>query len=262
MIATPFAENNAIEASVFTLRLSRPADMEAEKRLDAALTEQGKLPGREQMQGFSVHIGMMEHPANLTRFEARPNGTYAWTMQLQGQFLLVACHEYTRFDNVWEAALNYLMIGLHAIGDTYSIADATHQVVDRFTYNFPEGVQAQDVYQMDDVLRRSTPYLTQKAWESGLLWHVHQGWFEPASNGLRHLHQLHISNNELVPKLQYATIVDHRGTARPPEGSDSLEKERQSLDLIFRELHTSNLKLMRELLSDEMQNAIAMRNQI
>lgn len=259
MIAIPFSSSNAIEASVFTLRLSRSADIEAEKRLDEALTALGHLPGREQAQGFSVHFGVSEPPAHLTRFEAQPNGTYAWSMHLQGPFLFVGCHQYTRFDQVWERARNFLLLGLEAIGETYAVADVTHQVVDRFVYNFSETHRPQTEYQMDEVLRRDTPYLTPKAWESGLLWHVHQGWFDQPRNGKVHLHQLHVSNNELVAKLQYATIIDHRVTARPEDGVSAFDKSRDSMDETFRDLHAHNKLLMGELLSDEMQKIVGLR---
>lgn len=259
MIAIPFSSSNAIEASVFTLHLSRSADKEAEKRLDEALTARGYLPGREQAQSFSVIVGGSEPPAHLTRFEAQPNGTYAWSMHLQGPFLFVGCHQYTRFDQVWERARDLLLLGLEAIGETYAIATVTHQVVDRFVYNFSEAQQPREEYQMDEVLRRDTPYLTPKAWESGLLWHVHQGWFDQPRNGKPHLHQLHISNNELVPNLQYATIIDHRVTARPQDELSAFDKSRDSMDEIFRDLHTHNKLLMGELLSDAMQKIVGLR---
>lgn len=263
MQAVPVAQHNAIEASIFTLRLSYPADAEAELRLDKALTAANLMPGREQGQSITIQMGAAptSPPARLTRFEARPNGSYAWGLQLHGPFLTVACHDYTRFDTVWQRAKRILMLSLQHIGESYSIAEVTHQVVDRFIYAVPAGGNAQDLYQMDQVFRRDTPYLTRKAWDSGLLWHVHQGWFESAEDDLRHLHQINISNSELQPQAQYATIIDHRGAARPTDAQAMLPRTAEFMDQTFCNLHRRNLALMRELLSDNMQTTINLREQ-
>ena len=265
--AVPIAQNNAIEASVFTLRLSRFADIEAQVRLDKELTNKGVLPGRELGQGvaiFQMETIPSSPPAHLTRFEARTNGSYAWSLQLHGPFLTVACYDYTHFEEVWGKAKDFLMLSLQSVGDSYEVEEVTHQVVDRFVYDVPLGEDAYSLYKMEQIFRPETPYLTQKAWNSGLLWHVHQGWFEDGmeGRGLRHLHQVNISNSELEPQTKYSTVIDHRGTVHSMDSKGSLLKESAFMDEVFHDLHERNLKLIHELLCDDMQAQINLRRKV
>lgn len=262
MISRPFAGRNAIEAAVFALRLQQPLDMASLQRIDTVFDQQASdpqqdgLPGKQLIQ-FQAGPGLPFPPntGELLRFVSLPSGAHAWRLQVQAHAIVVTCHQYSRFDAVWPRAQRYFDLTLEAIGAPCDVMEVSHQVLDRFQYNTAPGL----TYDLAELFKRGSDYLTPKAWNSGLLWHVHQGWFDESDDGFKHLHQVNLSNNLVEPNL-YATLIDHRATSVMKDGSPIALGQDHTLSQLFGQLHASNRALLLNLLTPEKLAEIGIRN--
>lgn len=262
MISKPFAGHNAIEAAVFALRLQQPLDMACLQRIDGAFDQkasdpqQGGLPGKQLIQ-FQAGPGAPFPPntGELLRFVSLPSGAHAWRLQVQANAIVVTCHQYSRFNEVWPRAKRYFDLTLEAIDTPCDVMEVSHQVLDRFNYHATPGLD----YDLAELFKRGSDYLTPKAWNSGLLWHVHQGWFDENDDGFKHLHQINLSNNLVGPDL-YATLIDHRATSVMKDGRPIVLGQGQTLDELFGQLHASNRDLLLNLLTPEKLAEIGIRN--
>ncbi|OGB68594.1 MAG: hypothetical protein A2486_16165 [Burkholderiales bacterium RIFOXYC12_FULL_65_23] len=264
-ISTPSQQRNAIEAAVFALQLAQPIEPPALQRINAAFDALGdELPGQQLgHQGISFQFGAMQQPLpvpalhELIRFVARPNGAHLWRVQVQGATITVTCHDYTDFAAVWERAKRYLALVLTQLDAGFLCLELVHQVLDQFNYD----LQPEDEprYSLDELFRSDTPYLTAKAWRSGLLWHVYQGWFERPGDPFKYLNQVNISNLRMDDRTRYTTVIDHRIVASLDGGTAFGLDNPNLLDGVFRKLHDSNMTMLRELLTDQKQAEIGMR---
>lgn len=265
-VAQPAAGHNAIEAAVFSVTLHTPPSPEAVARIRTALNEFAEeLPGEQGPQPPGIYFSMgnnMPPFGDVLRFVSKPDGTHRWRVQLTANQLQVACFDYSRFADVWQRALGYLRPMLTAAGVESLVAEVSHQYVDKFLY--PVGMTV-DQYNLDELFQPGTPYLTPQVRESGLLWHVFQGWFEKDTGRDRVLHQINISNTELGAQ-HYGCIIDHRcvkqaALALMPTATamaDNAEATNCLLDTVMRELHSHHMHVVGRLLSREKQKQIGM----
>ncbi len=263
-VSTPSQQRNAIEAAVFALQLAQPIEQPTLQRINAAFDALGdELPGQQLGQGISFQFGALQQPLpmpglhELTRFVARPNGAHLWRVQVQGATITVTCHDYTDFVAVWELARRYLRLVLTQLEAGFACLELVHQVLDQFNYDVQPDDESR--YSLGELFRADTPYLTAKAWRSGLLWHVYQGWFERPGDAFKYLNQVNISNLRMDDRTRYATVIDHRIVASLDNGTVFGLDNLDLLDGVFRQLHDSNMTLLRELLTDQKQAEIGMR---
>lgn len=253
----PINEHNAIDACVFILKFAAPLDEATGQRVDEALAD--ALPGRRQMQGIVVQIvsSPSNPPALITRFKAKPDGSDAWAVLLNGAVLSIACREYDRYSNVWEKAKEHLEATLTAIASGPPIIEASLQIVDRFTLTKIASDNEENVYKPELVFADNSKYLTPHVATSGPLWHVHQGWFRNDNGNTRILIQLNLSNAELAPARDWSTAIDYRGSAstQSTNATNAVEK----LEPLFKKLHDINHELVAELLNADMRAAIGMQ---
>lgn len=261
LVSTPIKQNNAIEVATFALHLSRLADAEGLARIHDAfdqLSPELALPGKEQRQNFIVQFGGGNAPipspspqTDMARFVASPSGAHLWRVTLEGPILTVMCHDYTHYEAVWGRAAHYMHEALTALGDSYCIVEISHQVLDRFNYQTVVGQDAHKAYQMGELFRDDSPYLTPHTKNCGLLWHVFQGWFVAGTEGRRDLHQLNISSTQ-TGENAFAALIDHRATAPATASPESVAPEQatQALAQDFARLHACNVQVMRDLLTD------------
>lgn len=257
----PCSDKNAIESTAFAVVLAlHPTTDEAAALKQALDSFADQLPGVQQAQANTLYIafgnGPNAPPFEYGRFVAKPDGTHAWRVQLQGNLVQVTCFDYTRYAEVWATAKTYLQRLLGTLPATAKVTEVGLQVMDRF--NYPNGTTAEG-YKAAELLNPNSEHLTRKAFGSGLLWHVYQGWFDKQGGPLRVLNQINISNVETAPGLgQYATLIEHRMSAQyrgdslptlealTGQGADPVHE----LESLMSELHANNKHLLNDLLSD------------
>lgn len=270
--STPIKSRNAIESASFFLLLNQPVDPATTDRLKQALDQlKLELPGvAPQQLGFVINfVGGLAQPVAqagggaLTRFASAIDGTHTWRVDANGNVIQVTCGEYTDFQEIWARAERYLRGLASVVSPDIGVVEVGLQIVDKFTY-LPD--LAEDSYQVDELFRADSPFLTGNARDSGLLWHVYQGWFEGVG-GAKMLHQVNIANtNATEVDQRFASVIDHRMVVRwmtspAPAlsellGSDS--EEVRSLAGLMRRMHRRNVEVMKKVLTDEKQRDIGL----
>lgn len=253
--SVPLAGHNAIETAVFAIELAQPLAPDKVQAIKLALDGFAQeLPGEQtaQQPNMFVAFGPTLPPfGEALRFVAKPSGDHAWRVQLTGNVLQVMCTEYTRFADVWERAQRYLQAMLAAADPDCTVASVSHQYIDKFLY--PAGMTLAE-YSMEELFNRGTPYLTPQSWQSGLEWHVYQGWFDYApDNSRRTLHQLNVTNATLAaPMPRLASVIDHRGSQQYAAGqaptASQLAAADGPLDTHMAELHNAHKGVIAQLL--------------
>lgn len=259
----PLNENNAIESATFVVVFARGLAKPSFNKLTQALASlAGELPGVGPDEVDIATGAMPKLPGiriktmQTSRFTAKKDGTPAWLVQATGNVVQVQCHEYTKFKDVWATARRYLQCALSAIDEQIPVAEIGFQVIDKFTH--PDGGNWAD-YEMTELFDSESVYLTPKSRNSGVLWHVYQGWFDQF-DGNHVLHQLNLSNTVVNATQALHTFIDHRGALRAPSEDTLLELkpfvELQAdgsfkLDALFKELHAQNRAVIEDLLTPE-----------
>lgn len=261
--STPIKQHNAIESVFFIVAFARGLPSPTLEKIRTALAEfSQELPGTGpgvsplQLGGMQPGGGMSIEVPEASRFIARPDGNPAWAVQALANLVQVQCFEYTSFAEVWARARRYLLRALACVDSDMPMAEIAFQVVDKFSY--PVGGDWAE-YDVTELFNPDSIHLTRKARESGALWHVYQGWFEP-HNGARILHQLNLSNSVVLPEQQLNAIIDHRGAVRALKDSEMLAFEPMievkadgtvQLDEVFDTLHQRNRTAIEDLLQPE-----------
>lgn len=263
--SVPLAGHNAIETAVFAIELAQPQTPDRVQAIKTALDGFAQeLPGEQtaQQSNMFVAFGPTLPPfGEALRFVAKPSGDHAWRVQLTGNVLQVMCTEYTRFADVWGKARRYLQAMLAAADPDCIVASVSHQYIDKFLY--PAGMALAE-YSMEELFTRDTPYLTPQSWQSGLEWHVYQGWFDYApDNSRRTLHQLNVTNATLAaPMPRLASVIDHRGSlqyaAAQPPTAGQLAAADGPLNAYMAELHDAHKAVFSQLVCPEKLQEIGM----
>jgi hypothetical protein len=266
LASRPLREKNAIESAAFAIVLTELLDQECVAAMSAAAHSFAQdLPGTAATSsvflqpgpGVTINIEGMSPQGGVNRFLARPDGVRSWQVQAEGATIVVMCRDWSRFSEVWSRARRYLLGLVGALPRDIQVAEVGLQVVDKFVY--PVGGD-QTSYMISEIFREDSPFLTKKAFEAGILWHVFQGWFaQGATRSGRILNQLNLSSTETFEQgSRLVTIIDHRITFQPRSASfhvKALMEEKgdgtSELDGLFDELHASNIELIRDLLNNE-----------
>lgn len=258
--SVPFAAGNAIESVTFAVRLAFNIDPSVMDRIDLAFDALGdELPGKAKTAPMPTNfpqisfgnISLMQPVNELTRFHALPNGAHTWRVTVQNNVIAVTCHQYTDHPEVFERAQRYFGMVLGLLPATVPTVEVSLQFVDKFRYIATiENIE----YDKGELFRPDTDYLTGKAWESGLLWHVYQGWFDQSGEQFKVLNQLNLSNIRFDDGT-FGTVIDHRlVTSNINDGV--MEMGAGDLPNIFNNMHTENIGVIRNLLTDEKLSAI------
>lgn len=270
-LSTPLKGVNAIESATFFLVLNQAIDTATTDAIRQALDQfKEELPGVPAQQlGFVINfMGGIPQPmlpggVPLSRFVGSPDGSHAWRAEVNGNVVQVTCGQYTGFPEVWERAQRYLYALLNVLPTEFAVAEVGFQVVDKFLY--PVGLTA-DSYDMAELFRSGSPYLTSKSWASGLLWHVFQGWFDDAGSG-KMLHQVNIANtNAASVDQRFSAVIDHRIVVRwadspAPTLRELLHAhgdEMRTLSGLMSRMHRRNVDVIKEVLTQDKLIAIGM----
>ncbi|HEX5806111.1 MAG TPA: TIGR04255 family protein [Macromonas sp.] len=260
--SVPFADGNAIEYVTFAVRLAFNIDPAIMDQVDLAFNALGnELPGQARTAPMPANfpqfsfgnISLMQPVNELTRFHAQPNGVHTWRVTVQNNVIAVTCHQYTDHREVFARAQRYFGMVLGLLPEAVPTVEVSLQFVDKFKYNATiENID----YDMRELFRPETDYLTEKAWNSDLLWHVYQGWFDQSGDQFKVLNQLNLSNIRFDDGT-FGTVIDHRlVTSNINDGV--MEMGAGDLPDIFNNMHTENIGVIRNLLTDEKLFAIGM----
>lgn len=260
MHVVPIANTNSIDAFVFILQLSAPLLTQDAAAINTTLGgKDGAFPAERGTRGFTVQFGPPGAPPPappllLTRFRAKPDGTDAWTLQINGPTVSIACREYGSYSTVWKATQTFLSSVLQIAQTSRVVTEVTLQVVDRFQ-NIPDaGENLRDAYTPDAVFATNNPYLTPHVKDGGPLWHVHQGWFDQRDP--QRMHQLNLGNMQVGTPPHYDTVIDYRGVVRGINTPAPVALDR--IAGTFKALHDDNKAILKTLLTAQMQQKIGL----
>ncbi len=261
MAFDPVSGGHAIAEVVFGLSFSRPfAPPEIERVAKSHSVWQRDLPRLSRTAGFPFMIGNNPQfaegiqfggiPGGVSFERIKPDGTLDWRILVDQNNIFVNCLSYTRWADVWPRASKYIVdvIGVAGAGDAL-VSSATLQYIDIFKWN-------SDIadYNAREVMRpgENVPPIL---FDKGHLWHLHQGWFEPAENG-RVLSRVHIDaveDDERIPIVKFDTYMQHQlATFYTPSEAIS----GGWFESTFASMHDKNKNLLASFITDEMANRI------
>jgi hypothetical protein len=116
--------------------------------------------------------------------------------------------------------------------------------VDSFIY---EG-KSED-YSLDELCTRHSEFLTAHAFDSGLLWHVHQGWFENIEETGKCRNVLNVAAN--MVGNTYQITIDHQANLQLQESCTDYGKlfgeslENSPIAVSMRILHSRNKEILK-----------------
>lgn len=261
LASTPFAGHNAVEAASFLLVFNGILSQAAVDAITSATESLSEdLPGLQRTEANVQVAGLSTFTLpEMARVLTGTDGSIKWRLSAGGNTLAVQCNQYTRFDDVLAKALRYLLTALDGGSNAIPLQEIGFQVIDKFVY--PVDFD-RTRYTTDELFHADCPYLTPQSKASGAMWHVHSGWFQSANADQPLLNQLNISNVDLDVGLnkQLATTIDHRvilrlnGSMTTADFRPSTEAQPDSLERLFRAMHSENkAAIMRALQPEKLQ---------
>ena len=253
----PINEKHAIEVALFIVAFERPFDaitVQALPGLQALLKDDyptfnatNVMEIRFTDSKIDQQIGAVTG-CQLQKFHE--DGRPAWVLKVEGNAIVVSCMDYTRWDEVSSKALGHIKTAFTLVkSETNAVVTVIHQIIDRFV-----AVNKED-YQVEQVFNIKSRYLTKQALESGMLWHVYQGWFDDAPEfGGKLLNVLNLSTADNPVGL--TTTIDHavHFQFQPAMAIDALDDP--FMRKAFNALHERNKVTIKNLLNEKQQKAI------
>jgi uncharacterized protein (TIGR04255 family) len=194
------------------------------------------------------------------------DGTISWMLRTTPDTISVHCFDYTRWNEIWEQARNFLHIAFKQIGVSSNFLSSVGlKYLDRFEF-----IGNPSEYNSELLLKRSD-YLHSKAFSSGERWHCSTGWFNQLNEQnnsenfkFECLNQLDIvsgygqvsgtkrimvtiSHNQVISLLDSNNDIDVLSF-----GGDAPSQKDSLLNKTFSELHQHNKKLLQNILTDDM----------
>ena len=257
----PTNDRHAIQQVSFLVNLSSaisPAVADAIAGLHPRL--QADLPRLERPSVFAFHMGdqdapppVMATPVHMKSF--RRDGSVDWEVSANDATVAVHCFAYTRWEDVWSRARQYLQIMCSTIDPDVVARSLVLQYVDLFVHQDGE-------YNIDELIKPESGYVPAQVRSKGKLWHSHQGWFdlndlELKSMG-RVLHRVEFAG--MTAGDENVVKVDHLQELRFNQASssfteNSLEVEGPLARAMVR-LHTRNKQFCADFLTADMQERV------
>ena len=275
--AQPIHTTHSIQEVVFVFHFPSPHTPEEVLHvLNDCTTLEGRYDVIRQLKKYEVALPDEGTPqtqgqpelGGLKFFNDKPNGQDPdWIVRFERDFLSVNVLNYDRWENVWEKAKEDLKAVANIIvGPSKPIIGITLQYIDLFIDD--------DIsdYRLDEIINTRSKYIPQNVCDlHEPYWHVHQGWFSSSSEIDKkspRLNRLNISAGENTSK-KHQTQIDHQQLEQYNEDDQIvspkglfLQNEEGSarIDNIFSSLHDGNKEILRDLLTQEAQNAISLNN--
>ena len=265
----PCYENHAIEEAVFVIRLTSPL---SQKHFDNILSLKetheikATFPRIRQTVGrvMGVKFEKDQQPviepetkSNLTGifFERfKPSGLAEKVLAAEGDRIVFHCFEYTRWNEIWQEARNFLKAISFFLSDL-RVAIVALNVRDKFIFKgSPKSFDPAILF------KKGSPYLTPNIFKIRELWHCHHGYFEKVTNQ-KVDKELLVTNtstemsgsNELNAKIN----CFFEARLNPP-GIDVQElfDETDLIDELMTDLHYKNKKVLNDIIVKDMAKRI------
>lgn len=261
----PSRGSHAIQEAVFFVQFVPELDGIALQGLFSQLAELGETFPENQEEKkltFSIHpdgtTGFMQGPGARVYSRFGPDGGQDWSLRIAGDSLSVHSLNYTRWNEIWPLARDFLMGVLAKIPGGTAIAGLGLKYVDRFRYS-----GSINNYDASILLKRDNRYISPRCFEVDDRWHSNTGWFARVSGvsdittlAPECLNQLNVmSGREVSPtETVVAVTIDHSLLLRPTAlGAFSIDGDgRTKLDAIMQALHLDNKRTMSHLLTPAM----------
>lgn len=254
----PISGKHAIEVVAFVVTFEKPF---SKPSIEALLPLKELFKERYPIFSETTAVNMQIGPEGKSQTTSARNGVALhktgsdgkpeWALQANGNAIVVLCYLYDRWDVEAPAAIEDLATVMTIIADdTNPVQHLSLQTVDRFVGTPMES------YMINQVFDSRSKYLTKHiANNSGPLWHLHQGWFEPIENDIKQLNVLNLSTNETP--LGITTTIDHisRHIFKHSRSTTELYSK-QILKEIFDTLHVKNKEIVKSLLNKKQCRAI------
>lgn len=250
-----FNESNAIEVANFCVYLDTPIDHADIRRLNENLEVKGLYPAISSPNMLQLAITNQELNKSspppvpvLQLYHYRPNGKPDWTGSFGETRILVSCHFYTNWKNVWSDAKKRLNLLLGCVDPYKNIFSIDYSITDTFkAKKTDESLVPLKVFRDNDLIAKHI--LSSQDYR----WDFSQGWFEKSASQDQVLMRIEgqgaIENDVVIASI--GNLHSHRLGTKPavkdlfdPADGNSRIYE------IFENFHNKNKDLLRELLVD------------
>lgn len=191
--------------------------------------------------------------------------TSTWQIRAESNNIIIACRDYTRWDEIWNKAYDTFVKVLKLIKP---LDNPLSEIVFQCSDIFFEEDLAQ--YSIENVFTKQSKYLSSHVLDAGYLWHIHQGWYEKLE-GNNLLNVLNISSQTIeLGKVQASNIMHLLKLQLNPQmnGFDGFYLDSQDIELrkstflfnVIDEMHNKNKDVLRSLLNDTALIAIGLKS--
>lgn len=186
-----------------------------------------------------------------------------WSVRVEANNIIVTCSEYTNWNEVWDKAKGFLLAAVNKFNlEENPVVEIVLQCVDKFIFD-----EDMSEYKTGEVFNEESSYLTRKVTANNPdSWHIHQGWFEASEDNARILHNLNLNAHKQHQLEPHITSISHLVKIRMADGSLISDNAALCggdggvgyLEKVMIAAHTSNKKVLLDLLSDSMLDAIGL----
>ena len=196
-----------------------------------------------------------------------PDGNVEWLLSIESNRISSHCLRYNGWPEVWSKQQRFIKAAFNHIGLVpVALSSAGMKWIDQFLHT-----GTVEEYRADDLLRKKSPYLHERAFSSGPRWHCHTGWFDAQlTKDYEVLNQLNV-NSGLVNvrgNQRLAVTIDHTTQLRAetteqlsafaPGGKEPLT----ALSGLMETLHRANKDVLRNLLTDVALDRVGLQMEI
>lgn len=181
----PGNANNAIKVVAYALDFVHEIDESTIKSAISLYNEDDSLNQDltrvQPQESISIQINngvqLQQQTLGGVAFERiSDKATVEWSLQLRKQSLSVTCTNYTKWENIWTKAQEYLSKLLPLLSDV-EVASTTLEYVDEFIINDISSPWKEELF------KRDSTYLTGNIFDTKSFWHSHHGYFSECSCG-------------------------------------------------------------------------------
>lgn len=258
----PLHGAHAISEVAFALQLQNPFDPDTVRLLIGLQKDLEKEELQHMQPTYQIQVTLSPSPMQpLPNIGApSPSGvifrsdnissppTTGWMLRADNNQLTVNCLTYTRWVDVWARAQRFLSLATGVMSNSDNRVTAIIlQYIDQFL------IDGQD-YSPQELFSDTSPYLTKQAFNSGRLWHLHQGYFDQLLDiKTKRLNVLNIATTH------DRTLVDHSQHIVFPDAPLSIVDTENRINSVMQELHERNKEVLLHLLSGDMLERIGLR---
>lgn len=260
----PIKKAHAIAETIFFFEFSGRL-IAGQKQMDLLKQEmKDLLPIAEEQQSVEINLDKLQNTSVLSNSDAvqfmrkgedeRPQ----WVVRIFGPSISIHCVEYSRWQPVkaeFEAIFNKILTSLSV---SEPLLGCGLKVIDRFKFDWD-----QSRYDVSLLLDTSSKYVTGHAFEAGMRWHSHTGWFEPSDFAeVEVLSQLNLDSGAIMESEKPVGFVSIDHTLSLRSCASQFVKEPiiglgegmallDSLPKVYEKLHSCNKSVVGNVLAKE-----------